>query len=505
MVDSENSADRKYYIDFVPTNSAQAIQKAVTHLYCCEDIVIKGKLGSGYFGSVFLVSHRPTKRLMAMKLANEASFHHREIELLGSLNHINVLRLYGSCLIGARFVCLTEYANGGSLAGLLAAKALSLSWSVRISLALDIACGLHHLHSHSLIHRDLTSQNILIRVHSRSNPDTTDNHSDSTFNFDYQTICNDTFQDRLTQSKLSDSESDAFVQGSKHTNGLSHQSCHSHNLCRRYSSRVSRQRSHQFSRIHSDDETNEFLPASSYSNEEYPTDIDKSDLNLAHLLSFSNQHTDELSCSSKPIIPFSYLQSIPLIEPQWKQLITNDLLVLNCLTRSEISVSPSSSLEFTALVADLGLCLDLKQDHSDTVSVVGNPFYAAPECLNRVAPYTFAADIFSYGLLMCELITRLHNDCSLIPRTPSFGLDQENLPVPPDCPTWFLQLAVDCCTLDHLLRPHILGIIDSIEKSKLDLSCHAKVHSQSPVPVQSSTTNGSHNIESPKAVLESPL
>ncbi|XP_018654376.1 hypothetical protein Smp_172880 [Schistosoma mansoni] len=55
MVDSENSADRKYYIDFVPTNSAQAIQKAVTHLYCCEDIVIKGKLGSGYFGSVFLV------------------------------------------------------------------------------------------------------------------------------------------------------------------------------------------------------------------------------------------------------------------------------------------------------------------------------------------------------------------------------------------------------------------------------------------------------------------
>ncbi|CAH8628427.1 unnamed protein product [Schistosoma intercalatum] len=95
-------------------------------------------------------------------------------------------------------------------------------------------------------------------------------------------------------------------------------------------------------------------------------------------------------------------------------------------------------------------------DHADTVSVVGNPFYAAPECLNRVAPYTFAADIFSYGLLLYELIRRFHNDCSLIPRTPSFGLDHENLPVPPDCPTWFFQLAVDCCTLvaSTYLRHH---------------------------------------------------
>ncbi|CAH8628447.1 unnamed protein product [Schistosoma intercalatum] len=170
-----------------------------------------------------------------------------------------------------RFIC---YANEGSLAGLLAAVALNLSWSVRINLALDIACSLHHLHSHSLIHRDLTSQNILIRVHTRSHPDTTDNYSDSTFNFDYQTVCNGTLRDRLTQSKLSGSESDAFVQGSTHTNGLSHKSCHSHNLCRRHSSRVNRQQSNQFSRIPSNDETNEFLPVSSNSNEEYPTDID---------------------------------------------------------------------------------------------------------------------------------------------------------------------------------------------------------------------------------------
>ncbi|CAH8619457.1 unnamed protein product, partial [Schistosoma mattheei] len=87
----------------------------------------------------------------------------------------------------------------------------------------------------------------------------------------------------------------------------------------------------------------------------------------------------------------------------------------------------------------------------------------------------------------------------------SFGLDHENLPVPPDCPTWFFQLAVDCCTLDHLLHPHILGIIDSIEKNICNLSCHEAVHSQFPVRAQSSTTNGSHDIKSQETVLASPL
>ncbi|KAF8564566.1 hypothetical protein P879_05482 [Paragonimus westermani] len=82
----------KYYTDFVPTNSARAILKAGSHLYCSEDIVVKGKLGMGYFASVFLVHHRPTNQLMAMKLTNESSIQRREIELLSSLQHENVLK-----------------------------------------------------------------------------------------------------------------------------------------------------------------------------------------------------------------------------------------------------------------------------------------------------------------------------------------------------------------------------------------------------------------------------
>lgn len=38
-----------------PTSTADAIRKAVLQLYCCEDIDVIGKLGSGFYANVYLV------------------------------------------------------------------------------------------------------------------------------------------------------------------------------------------------------------------------------------------------------------------------------------------------------------------------------------------------------------------------------------------------------------------------------------------------------------------
>ncbi|KAF7232929.1 hypothetical protein EG68_10505 [Paragonimus skrjabini miyazakii] len=448
----------KYYTDFVPTNSARAILKAGSHLYCSEDIVVKGKLGMGYFASVFLVHHRPTNQLMAMKLTNESSVQRREIELLSSLQHENVLKLYGSCVIGAKFACLTEFANGGSLAGMLSAKLIDLPWSVRVNLAWDIAKGLHHLHSHDLIHRDLSSANILIRV-GPLNPsaqvemtDCTDSaiahnlaygvsvgHNllvpDSTFM--HECLVNTHVQLPSTATRLPYSVKNATEVSA---NGSYHSPSPQPSPGRTVSA-VERERM---------------------------GDIGSCQSEMVNLVDVVNG--DRLSPSSnrskRP--PPNRFIAVPVVEPIWKRAAWTSLL--------------SQANGYTAIVADLGLCLDLSQEHADAVSLVGNPYYIAPECLNRVAPYTFAADVFSYGILLCELITRLINDGNRIPRTHEFGLDHQKLPVPPSCPRWFLQVALDCCMVDHTKRPSLSHILSrfsdhlsdpfSFASSALLSACH---------------------------------
>ncbi|KAK6939515.1 Serine-threonine/tyrosine-protein kinase, catalytic domain [Dillenia turbinata] len=90
-----------------------------------------------------------------------------EINLLYKINHFNLIRLHGVCTNWGYFYMVYEYMANGSLREWLfheSSKQVQ-SWARRIQIALDVANGLHYLHSFTepaYVHKDIQSSNILL-------------------------------------------------------------------------------------------------------------------------------------------------------------------------------------------------------------------------------------------------------------------------------------------------------------------------------------------------------
>ncbi|XP_051975651.1 LIM domain kinase 2 [Xyrauchen texanus] len=162
-------------------------------------------------------------------------------------------------------------------------------------------------------------------------------------------------------------------------------------------------------------------------------------------------------------------------------IIHRDLNSHNCLVK----------LDNTVVVADFGLsrlimeekvkqpppdkptnkkrlfrCIDRKKRYT----VVGNPYWMAPEMLNGKR-YDEKVDIFSFGIVLCEIIGQVNADPECLPRTLDFGL---NVPkfiekfLPEDCPPAFFPLAVACCGLFPDNRPAFQKLEDCFEALTLN-------------------------------------
>ncbi|XP_075679490.1 LIM domain kinase 1 isoform X2 [Dermatophagoides pteronyssinus] len=137
-------------------------------IFRASDLVKGALLGKGFYGEVFEVTDKVTKEKMVIKelyhndREAETNFV-REVSILKSLNHKNVLHFIGILYRGKKLNLITEYITGGTLRQLIQDEKRSIYWPERIGWARDIASGVNYLHSMNLIHRDLNSQNCLVR------------------------------------------------------------------------------------------------------------------------------------------------------------------------------------------------------------------------------------------------------------------------------------------------------------------------------------------------------
>lgn len=162
----ENHPPHPELYDLSRTKSFR-VEPKPQRIFRANDLVQGELLGKGFFGQVFKVTHRVTKEVMVLKelyrVDEEAQRNFlKEVAVLRSLSHNNVLKFIGVLYREKKLHLVTEFIPGGSLKELIHSD-LPLPWEQRISFAKDIACGMSYLHSMCIIHRDLNSLNCLVR------------------------------------------------------------------------------------------------------------------------------------------------------------------------------------------------------------------------------------------------------------------------------------------------------------------------------------------------------
>ena len=170
-----------------------------------SDFVFKEKLGEGFFANVKKIVFKKTNKEMVLKelklscikqrspanigddvelceetfkvdfLLNYAELNAahksflKEAQVLRNLNHPNVIKLMGIMFTKEKHLNLVlEYISGGTLKDIIHNISNVLPWKLRVGYAKDIAAALEYLHSLNIIHRDLKSDNCLVRENGRT-------------------------------------------------------------------------------------------------------------------------------------------------------------------------------------------------------------------------------------------------------------------------------------------------------------------------------------------------
>ncbi|KAK3415140.1 hypothetical protein EUGRSUZ_H00700 [Eucalyptus grandis] len=139
-----------------------------------EGFELKNRIGEGGFGTVYKAELSPD-RVFAVKKLNSiedgevvgVTSLQREVNCLANICHRNIVKLYGYCLHSKHSFLVYEFLERGSLRRILNddEAAMELYWCRRVNVIKGVANALSYMHHNcfpSWIHRDMTSNNVLL-------------------------------------------------------------------------------------------------------------------------------------------------------------------------------------------------------------------------------------------------------------------------------------------------------------------------------------------------------
>jgi len=140
-------------------------------------------------------------------------------------------------------------------------------------------------------------------------------------------------------------------------------------------------------------------------------------------------------------------EGMEYLHSQNPPVVHRDLKSLNLLVADD----------FTVKVADFGLSKATSGNSLN--SKVGSLNWCAPEILLQSAPYTRAGDVYSYGMVLWEIVTHEAPFANMHPLQIVRSIDQGELPpIPQTCEENYAKLIRSCWSMDPKNRPDFVAI-----------------------------------------------
>ncbi|OHS99763.1 hypothetical protein TRFO_33724 [Tritrichomonas foetus] len=158
---------------------------------------IRKEIGRGAYGTVYsaillkpfpplekgakvAIKSIPTSRITT---PHEKEKLEMEINLMATLDHPNIVKLYGVEKTTSHYYLILECCDGGDLYNYIHMHEGGFPENIVRDFASQIASGLFYLHAHQIVHRDLKPHNILISRNSFNSPTKNVNLNENRINF----------------------------------------------------------------------------------------------------------------------------------------------------------------------------------------------------------------------------------------------------------------------------------------------------------------------------------